>query len=117
MDWVVGNGTVTIVAVSDGNASIYLSNGGGFMGGGSHESVRNAAKRMVAAAVECQRHAHPTSTYPLPERGTVNFYFLTDGGVLTASASEADLTQHRSPLAALGEASQNVIAQYRMIQK
>ena len=30
MDWGVDNGTATIVAFSDGNASIYLSSGGGF---------------------------------------------------------------------------------------
>jgi hypothetical protein len=117
MDWVVTKGTATIVAISDGSASIYLSSGGGFLGGGGHESVRNAAKRMVAAAVECQQTAHPTNIYPLPPSGTVNFYFLTDVGVLTASASEADLRSHRSPLATLGEAGQNVITQYRLIQK
>lgn len=117
MDWVVTNGTATIVALSDGTASIYLSSGGGFLGGGGHESVRIAAKKMVSAAIQCQQQAHPTSTYPLPERGTVNFYFLTDAGVLTASASETDLKGRRSPLAALGEAGQDVIAQYRRIQK
>jgi hypothetical protein len=72
------------------------------MGGASHESVRNAAQRMVAA-VECQHHARPTSTYPLPGRGTVTFYLLTDVDVLTATASEADLSHHQSPLAVLGD--------------
>jgi hypothetical protein len=117
MDWGVANGTATIAAFSDGTASIYLSSGGGFLGGGSHEVVRNAAKKMVAAAVECQRFAHPTKIYPLPEAGAVNFYILTDGGVLTASASETDLRQHSKPLSSLGEAGQNVITQYRSIQK
>ena len=51
MDWVGSNATATVVAFSNGHASIYLSTGGGFIGGGeskSHESVRNAAKKMVA---------------------------------------------------------------------
>jgi hypothetical protein len=53
MDWVVSNATATVIAFSDGHASIYLSTGGGFIGGGeSHESVRNAAKKMVAIAAE-----------------------------------------------------------------
>ena len=117
MDWVVDNGTATIVAMSDGSASIYLSSGGGYLGGGGREPIRNAAKRMVSAAVECQQQAHPTSTYPLPERGTVGFYFLTDSGVLTASAPEADLKSHRGSLAALFDAGQYVITQYRLIQK
>jgi hypothetical protein len=117
MDWGVANGTVTIVAFSDGNASIYLSSGGGFIGGSSHEAIRNAAKKMVAAAVECQQFAHPTKAYPLPETGAVTFYVLTDDGVLAASASETDLRQHSDPLSSLGEAGQNVITQYRLIQK
>ena len=36
------------------HASIYFSSGGGFLGGESHESIRTAAKEMVAAAAECQ---------------------------------------------------------------
>jgi hypothetical protein len=64
---------------------------------------------MVSAAIECPQQAHPTSTYLLPERGTVNFYFLTDAGVLVASASEMDLKSHRSPLALLAEAGQELI--------
>ena len=50
LGWVVGDATATIVAVSDGSASIYLSNGGGYLGGGGHESIRNAASKMVEAA-------------------------------------------------------------------
>jgi hypothetical protein len=88
MDWVVSNATATIIAFSNGHASIYLSTGGGFIGGGeSHESVRNAAKKMVAVAVECQPHTHATSEYPLPQKqDEVVFYLLTDAGTFTASA-------------------------------
>jgi hypothetical protein len=49
-DCVVSNATATVIAFSNGHASIYLSTGGGFIGGG--ESVRNAAKKMVAIAAE-----------------------------------------------------------------
>lgn len=113
MDWGVPRGTATVVAFSDGHASIYLSNGGGFLGGAeSHDSIRNAAKRMVAVAAGCQPQAHPTTSYPLPERGGVIFYFLTDSGVFTASASQDDLANQRSSLARLGNAAQEVIAEY-----
>ena len=69
MDWVVSNATATIIAFSNGHASIYLSTRGGFIGGGeSHESVCNAAKKMVAVAVECEPLTHATSEYPLPQQ-------------------------------------------------
>jgi len=36
MDWAVTTGVATVVAVSDGSASIYYSSGGGSIGGGTH---------------------------------------------------------------------------------
>jgi hypothetical protein len=118
IDWGVPHGTATVVAFSDGHASIYLSNGGGFLGGAeSHESVRSVAKQMVAAAVECQPQTHATSEYPLPQQGEVFFYLLTDAGVFTASAPEKDLSSHHHSLSKLGDAAQGVINQYRLIQQ
>lgn len=118
MDWGVTRGTATLVVFFDGHASIYLSNGGGFLGGGvSHEAIRIAAKRVVEIAAECQPQAHPTSFYPLPERGSVVFYFLTDAGIFTASASAEDLSNQRSYLARLGNAAQQVIAEYWRTQQ
>jgi len=117
MDWVVSNATATIVAFSDGHASIYLSTGGGFIGGGeSHESVRNAAKRMVAVAVECQPHTYATSEYPLPQKQSeMLFYLLTDSGIFTASASKEDLSNHHHSLSKLHDAAQGIITEYRLI--
>lgn len=117
MDWGLAQGTATVVVFSDGHASVYLSSGGGFIGGAeSHESIRNAAKKMVAVAAECQQHAQPTAVYPLPKRGEVSFYFLTDSGIFTATASEDELSGHRGPLATLGDAAQDLISQYRQVQ-
>jgi hypothetical protein len=118
MDWVVSDATATVVAFSSGHASIYLSTGGGFIGGGeSHESVRNAAKTMVAVAAECQPHTHTTSEYPLPQKqGEVLFYLLTDAGIFTASASKEHLNDHHHPLSKLHDAAQSIITEYRLIQ-
>jgi hypothetical protein len=116
MDWGVTEGTATVVAFSDGNASVYLSSGGGFIGGASHESIRKAAQRMVAIAAECQPQTRATATYPLPERAHVIFYLLTDSGVFTANAPQEELSSHRHPLSRLGDAGQDIITQYRLIQ-
>jgi hypothetical protein len=117
MDWGVPAGSATVVAMADGNASIYLSSGGAFLGGGqSHDSIRNAAKQAVEAAEGVQPLMHLTNEYPLPARGHVTFYLLTDSGVFTASASEDELRTHSSPYYKLGDAAQNVITEYRQIQ-
>ena len=116
MDWGMDKGTATVVAFSDGSASIYLSSGGGFLGGAqTNESVREAAKGMVVAATASLPQTHPTTAYPLPQKGEVIFYVLTDKGVLTASAAEVELRNNRHPLSKLGAAAQDVISQYRHV--
>jgi hypothetical protein len=107
MDWVVSNATATIIAFSNGHASIHLSTGGGFIGGGeSHESMRNAAKKMVAVAGECQpctRHVR-TSSAPKTGRSSVppaygcrNFH---------CERFKEDLSNHHHPLSKLHDAAQ-----------
>jgi hypothetical protein len=116
MDWGISSGTTTVVALSDGNASVYLSSGGGYMGGApSHASIREAAQRMVALAAESQTLMRATNDYPLPKSGEVIFYLLTDAGVFTTSASEEDLSSHRHPLSRLGDATQEIITEYLRI--
>jgi hypothetical protein len=71
---------------------------------------------MVAIAADFQPNAIATTTYPLPRHAQVIFYFLTDAGVFTANAPEEELSSHRHPLSKLGDAGQNIITQYRLIQ-
>jgi hypothetical protein len=77
----------------------------------------NAAKKMVAVAVECQPHTHATSEYPLPQKqGEVFFYLLTDAGIFTANVSKEELSNHHHPLSKLHDAAQGIITEYRLIQ-
>jgi hypothetical protein len=118
MDWGIEAGTATVVAVADGTGSVYLSSGGGFIGGGqSHESIRAAAKKTVELASDVQPLMQLTTTYPLPRRGQVTFYVLTDVGVFTASASDDDMRGHTSPLYRLGDSAQSIITKYRLTQQ
>jgi hypothetical protein len=118
MDWGIPAGTATVAAYADGTASIYLSSGGAYLGGGqSHESIRNAAMRTVEIASELKSLMQPTTAYPLPQRGQVTFYVRTDVGVLTATAPEDDLRSHRNPLYKLGDSAQTIITEYRLMQK
>jgi hypothetical protein len=118
MDWGIPAGTATVAAYADGTASVYLSSGGGFLGGGqAHESIRNAAIRTVEIAGELKNLMQPTTTYPLPQRGQVMFYVRTSLGVLTATVPEEELRSHRSPLYRLGDSAQTIITQYRLTQE
>ncbi len=115
-DWGDAQGTTTVVAVADGSASVYRSNGGGSIGGGqSHESIRTAALKTVELAAAAQPLMHATKEYPLAARGQVSFYVVTDAGVFTASASQDDLENNRSPYSRLATAARNIIEEYRRV--
>ena len=76
MDRGVEKGTVTVVAFASGEASIYLSSRGGFIGGSHpHETIRKTSIGMVTVAPRCQPLAQPTLEHPLPERGSIKFHF------------------------------------------
>lgn len=98
MDWHLTSGLASVVAVFDGSASIYLSSGGGFIGG--------AQKSTTVRAQEAD----------LPQRGDVYFYARTESGLLRAVASEKHLSDAIDPLTALGGAMQNIVTQYRLMQ-
>lgn len=117
-DWGVPTGSATIVAISDGTASIYLSGGGGFLGGGQRfEAIRNAAKAAVAAASEAVAHSAPATSFPLPEvPGAIMFYFLTDQGVYESKATVEALNKPEHPFAVLWHVLQVIVGEYRRNQ-
>jgi hypothetical protein len=114
MDWGVDNGTATVVTASDGSASVYLSSGGGYIGGKGQEPIRLAAERVVEIARTVQLPSQPTTDFPIPETGGVFFYFLTDAGVFTFQTSAKELNSPMHPLRKIGDAMQEVITQYRL---
>ena len=117
MDWGLTRGTATVAALADGTASVYLSSGGGFIGGGqSHESIRRLAKQMVKAANEAMPLMKSTSSYPLPRRGQVTFYARASSGIFTTTTSEEELSSHQGPLSKLGDSAQAIITEYRQIE-
>lgn len=117
MDWGVGNGTATVVTMSDGSASVYLSNGGGYIGGKGIEPVRAAAVKAIEVARSIDLPKEPTKAYPLPETGGVFFYFLTDDGAFALRTSTQELNSPNHPLRKLGDAMQGVITQFRIWQE
>lgn len=115
MDWNVSNGTATVLAAADGTASVYLSSGGGFLGGGQkYPELRNAALHAVHLATDLFKYFNATETIDLPVPGDVFFYLTTSNGVRRAIAKEADLRTGIGPLAPLGAIMQRIIMEYRL---
>jgi hypothetical protein len=115
MDWHVDRGTVTVLAAADGTASLYLSSGGGLIGGGQrYTEIRDAALHAVSLATSHQSQFEMTEMTALPALGDVTFYMITADGVRVAVASEARLRAGADPLAALGGAMQRIVTEYRL---
>lgn len=115
MDWHIEKGTATVAAAADGSASLYLSLGGGYIGGSEKvASIRDAALHAINVASSLRLHFDRTETSPLPSLGDVTFYLNTGSGVRVAVAPEAKLRAGADPLAALGGAMQRIITEYRL---
>ena len=108
---------VTLVAIADGTVSLYFSNGGGIIGAGNHERVRNASDALLAAAPAFLASAQPTAEYPQPSDGNTRFYFLTFDGVFTVEAREDDLGNSRLPISPLFHKAHEVITEIRLTEK
>ena len=105
----------TLVALGDGTASLYLSSGGGVIGGGPHPSINAAARRLVGLAGGHLTKMSPTSAFPLPASGEVTFYVLTTKGVLKTGAPEEALGSGNHPLSELFFAGHDVITGLRKV--
>lgn len=114
-DMDVGGETATITSFETGDASLYLSTGGGIIGGGTHAAVAAAARRFVAAARTRLGDAAHVEAFPRPHRGEDNFYILTSAGVFAANRPEAALRAGTDPWSPMFAAGQDVITQLRLI--
>jgi hypothetical protein len=55
---------VSLVAIADETVSLYVSNGGGIIGAGQHESVREAARRLDRPPPRRMPHSGPPVPTP-----------------------------------------------------
>jgi hypothetical protein len=115
MDWPLGEHTATIVAMSDGNASLYTTSTFGVVGGVEHESVRVAAKRFAKAAERFHNEAAPTTDYSYPERERVRFYFVTFQGVRVIDTDMASMRARSGRYVDLFALGQAVVTELRIV--
>ena len=92
---------VTVVATADGSASIYFSNGGGIVGAGEYEQVREVVFETLSEASSYVDDFDASPEHPLPQPGETRFYAVTESGVTIAAAPEDDLGNERHALSPL----------------
>jgi len=111
------NGAFSLVVLGDGTTSLYFSTGGGIIGAGEQQAVREASTKLLAEANRFVSAATPTDEYPLPSNGRVMFYFLSYDGVLSYAGVENELGEGRDKLSALFAASHEVISRVRQVEE
>lgn len=117
MDWDLGNGIATIPAFITGDASMYLSSGGGVIGGGQHDNVKKAVINFIETGQTNLDKAKQVNETPLPDKGMVYFYFLTNKGKYVAKENMTNIENNRSEWIKLFEEANNVISELRIISE
>jgi hypothetical protein len=110
-------GSSTLVALADGTTSLYLSSGGGVIGGGEHDQVATAAKRLVAAAQHQLEMFGPAENLAVPTDGVATIRVLTFAGPRAISAPEADFGEGRPALSGVFYLAHEVITELRLIEQ
>lgn len=107
----------TLVAVGDGSASIYLSNGGGIIGGGQHPQVADTAKALISKVNEFEKIFKKTDERILPKPGHTRFYIIRKNEILTAEFKEEELGEGRENLSPLFHDGHKLITTIRLIEE
>jgi hypothetical protein len=103
----------TLVVFADGTTSLYFSGGGGIIGAGQHDSVRQAAERLLSAAEPLRGEFRPASDTGLPTDGQVRILLRTFTGTMAATATEHELGARTHRLSPLFFAAHGVITAIR----
>lgn len=91
-EFTIERAIVLIVGFRSGDASLYLSTGGGVIGGVGHQNVREAAAALCACAEKLVKGLPPqTVAPPSPDVGDIVFSVLTPEGILVIREAQSDV--------------------------
>ncbi|HEX3072546.1 MAG TPA: hypothetical protein VHP30_02930 [Ignavibacteriales bacterium] len=105
---------VTIAAFISGDASIYFSSGGGFIGGFAYDTIKNSAIRLNRIANEYLCDAKLTTNFDIPKDEEVKFYFLTSQGIYLIEDDRKKINRFRSKYSSLFVIGNDIITGYRI---
>jgi hypothetical protein len=115
MDWGVDHGTATLTAFLSGDASLYLSSGGGIIGGFAHENVKQSALTFLRQAQKYFNMTSKVRSTPLPIKDEVKFYFLTDDGKFVVTEAIQNIKSNSSSWGELFNEANKVITELRLL--
>jgi hypothetical protein len=114
MDWDLGEGIMTLITYKTGDASMYLSTGGGVIGGGQHKNVNKASKQFIKLADKYLDKAVKTDLTTIPDKNCVRFYFLMTKGKYFAQEKMINFENKTSQWLDYFEEANKVITELRL---
>jgi hypothetical protein len=108
-------GVATLVCLADGTTSMYVSTGGGILGGGGHDTVRAANRAFLTVLAQHLALLEPEPEAAMPAADRVVIRAMTREGAVAAEAAEDDLGHHRHPLSPAFHTAHGVLTELRMI--
>jgi hypothetical protein len=113
----IEGGSYLVYGLRDGSASLYLSSGGGWLGGQEQPHINAAAKHLVGAAKPFANQFPLVGEHPIPATGKVRFSFVTTEGVRAAESDTKEFQNERGELLPVFLAAQQVIAGFRALDE
>ena len=115
MEFQIEGTPITLASLADGTTSLYLGNGGAFIGAGEHEQAAIVSMELIALAETYLSKMVPNSDLKFQAEDDVNFHFLTFDGSYTIIINEEDLINGGHDFSPLFYKADDVITQIRLI--
>ncbi len=115
MDWDLPEGTATLISFVSGDASLYLSSGGGVIGGVGHDNVKQATLAFIDKAGKYLSKTTKTETTTLPDKDGVRFYLLTNKGKFVGQEQMKNFENNSSEWLDLFEEGNKVITELHKV--
>ena len=115
MDWRVEENVATVIALSTGDASVYLKSGQIFVGGYAHDKIAVLAKSIVRNSQVLIPKTVPFIDNEYPEKHSVKFYLLTNRGILVHGESENSIKDIHNEWSKLFKSGNMIINDFRLL--
>ncbi|TGL34120.1 hypothetical protein EHQ52_06245 [Leptospira koniambonensis] len=114
MDWPTQSEIVTLATFLSGDASIFLTSGASFIGGGGRESIKKSSVRLIHKYAYLWKQGKKVRWTPNPDLDQVRFFFLTTQGTYYLEDTVTEIDSDTSTLTPIFDEAQAVISEIRI---
>lgn len=114
LDWPAQAEFATLTTFLSGDASIFLTSGASFIGGGGRESIQRSTVRFIQKYAYLWKQGRKVEGIPAPDLSKVRFFFLTTQGTYYLEDTVQAVDKDVSVLTPIFDEAQAVISEIRL---